>query len=380
MTIRATILQILPALNAGGVERGTIEINQAIVKEGWRSFVISSGGQLVPHISYGGGEHITMPVETKHYFKMRANAKKLAEFIKKNDVSIIHARSRAPAWSAYWAAQATGVPFMTTFHGVYNTNGGFLKRRYNEVMTKGDRIIAVSQFVYEHILKHYECDANKIRVIHRGADIAVFNPEKVVADRMMKLAQDWRIPDDHPPLILMPGRITRWKGHELLIEALAKLPHRNFFCLMVGDDSGHEDYREHLEQMITEHKLEGHVRIAANTPLMTEAYALADIVVAPSIEPEAFGRVPVEAQAMGKLVIAAGHGGAMETIVPGETGFLFTPASIDELSQAIEFVLKLDNETREAIGQRAMEHVKQHFTADHMREKTIRVYKELLKA
>lgn len=204
-----TILQILPRLQAGGVERGTIEMTDAITKAGWRALVVSEGGALIPNITHAGGEHITLPVASKSPFAIRRNAHKLGQIMKQNNVSLVHARSRAPAWSAYMACQSLEVPFVTTFHGVYGTEG-FLKKRYNSVMAKGDRVIAVSQYVYDHILDEYEVDPARLRLIHRGVDLKSFNPDKVIPDRIIALTKAWRLEDDNsPPIIFCPGRITR---------------------------------------------------------------------------------------------------------------------------------------------------------------------------
>lgn len=369
-------MQVLPQLRTGGVERGTIEIAGAIKRAGWKALVASEGGAMLSSLSYVGGEHVTLPLASKSPWRIWRNARTLEKLIREREVDIIHARSRAPAWSAYLAAKRTGIPFVTTFHGVYGLHPD-IKKRYNSVMTKGDRVIAISQFVADHIAQHYHADPAHMRIIHRGVDLMQFNPERIMPQRMVELAGKWRVPDDLP-LIVMPGRITRWKGHHVMVEALAALPHRNFFCLLVGDDMGHPNYRQEIEQSIIELGLEGHIRFAGNTPHMAEAYMLADIVVAPSIEPEAFGRVPIEAQAMGRLVIAANHGGARETVVDGVTGWLVAPGDAHALSLAIERALKLPKEEKERIGAQAIAHVRERFSAEIMCGKTLEVYWELI--
>jgi glycosyltransferase involved in cell wall biosynthesis len=252
-----------------------------------------------------------------------------------------------------------------------------LKKRYNEVMTKGDRVIAISHFVEEHIKKNYHTDPARMRTIHRGVDLKQFNPERILPQRMVELAARWRMPDDLP-LIILPGRITRWKGHHVLIEALAALPHRKFFCLLVGDDMGHPNYRQEIEQLASARGLEGYVRFAGNTPHMAEAYMLANVIVAPSVEPEAFGRVPIEAQAMGRLVIATDHGGACETIVNGVTGWRVKPGNPADLASAIDYALQLPKSEKERIGHQAMEHVREYFSSEIMCSKTMEVYWELI--
>lgn len=377
MTLPRTILQVLPALKSGGVERGTIEISTAIVKEGWTSLVTSSGGPMTPNVSYSGGEHILLPVDSKHPWDLWRNIGRLTRLIRRRKISLIHARSRAPAWSAYYAARRAGIPFVTTFHGVYGLEG-FGKKRYNAIMTKGDRVIAVSRYVKRHIIDHYDCDHDKIKVIQRGADLNVFNPEKVSPNILSKLAQDWHMPDEHLPVIMLPGRISRWKGHETLIRALSLMKDEHFLCLMVGDGSGHPDFVDEMHALVKSLGLEGKVRFVGTTVNMREAYALADIIVAPSIEPEAFGRVSVEAQAMGKILIASNHGGPQETVVDGKTGFLIEPNNPDILYSTIRKVLDMSPPERYEIGNAAINNAWDHFSVEEMQKRTIAVYKELL--
>jgi glycosyltransferase involved in cell wall biosynthesis len=370
------ILQVLPELRTGGVERGTIEIAGAIAHSNWRPLVASAGGAMVSSVAYVGGEHITLPLASKNPLVIWRNTKALEKIIRKYQVDIIHARSRAPAWSAWLAAKRTKIPFVTTFHGVYGLHPK-IKKLYNAIMTKGERVIAISHFVADHIEKNYQVDSSIIRIIHRGVDLSLFDPKRIIPQRMIDLTTRWRVPDDLP-LIVMPARITRWKGQHILIEALAQLPHRHFFCLLVGDDMGHPGYRKEIEALIFAKGLEEHIRLAGNTPHMAEAYMLADLVVAPSIEPEAFGRVPVEAQAMGKLVIATDHGGACETIIEGETGWRVAPGDSKELAIAIERALNLTKEEKDCISNNAIQHVRTHFSANIMRQKTLDVYWELI--
>jgi glycosyltransferase involved in cell wall biosynthesis len=373
---KPVILQVLPQMRTGGVERGTIEIADAISGSGMRALVASAGGSLLPNLAYAGGEHITLPLASKNPFRIWRNARALEKVIREEKVDIVHARSRAPAWSAWLAAKRTKTPFITTFHGVYGTDPE-IKKYYNAVMTKGDRVIAISYFIAQHIEENYTLDPSHLRIIHRGVDVELFAPERIQQQPMIDLAAKWRVPDD-VPLILMPARITRWKGQHVLIEALGKLPHRNFFCLLVGDDMGHPGYRKELEKLIFRHKLEANVRIVGNTIFMPEAYTLAEIVVSPSVEPEAFGRVPVEAQAMGRIVIATDHGGACETVTHGETGWLVKPNDAEDLSNAINSILQMPKEEKERIGNNAIFHVRNNFSAHIMCSKTLQVYQELM--
>jgi glycosyltransferase involved in cell wall biosynthesis len=378
MTPLPTVLQVLPRLNAGGVERGTVEITDALSKTGFRAIVASEGGSLVPSVTHAGGTHFVMPLSSKSPLTIYRNSGRLSALAKQQHVSLIHARSRAPAWAGYLACKSLKLPFVTTFHGLYNPEG-FMKKEYNSVMVKGDRIIAVSQFIYDHILREYDVDPTQLRLIHRGVDLKLFNPEKVIPDRLISLTKAWRLPEESaPPIIFCPGRITRIKGHEVLLQALAKLPHRQFLCIIAGSDDGHEEYREELEAQIRDMGLEGNVRIADNTSYMNEAYALSEIVVIPSTQPEAFGRTSIEAQAMGKLVIASDHGGVRETVIANETGYLVPPADAESLSAAITYALSRDEATKSAMGDYAKQHMKKHFSLDVMKSKTLDVYRELL--
>jgi glycosyltransferase involved in cell wall biosynthesis len=375
------ILQVLPELRTGGVERGTVEMTQAITAKGWKALVVSAGGELVEHITQAGGEHITLPLHTKNPVVIWRNAQRIERIIRERGVDIVHARSRAPAWSAYLAAIRTRTRFMTTFHGFYGLQNNF-KRWYNSVMVRGERVIAVSQFVADHIHKEYLPyigDDSNIRVVHRGADTDNFSCERADPSILEQLKKNWAIPNDNTlPIIAVPGRITRWKGQDVCIRALGKLPHRQFYCVIIGDDTKHPDYCNELRKLIREHDLEGHVRLVGNTRYMTEAYTLASLVICPSIEPEAFGRVPVEAQACARPVIATRHGGACETVTDGVTGWLVTPNDSDALARTIETALTLTTAEKEAMAHNARWSVEQHFSTRAMQQKTLAIYQELL--
>lgn len=370
-------MQVLPRLESGGVERGTIEITDAIRKAGMVPLVASAGGGLLAHVKHAGGEHITLPLDRKNPFIIRQNAWRLYRLIKSRDIKLIHARSRAPAWAAYYAAKWAGIPFVTTFHGIYGLESGF-KKHYNSVMVKGARVIAVSQFVKDHILATYKIDPEHIRLIPRGVDFNLFDESKVIPNRLQQLTREWHLYDNFAPVILCPGRISRIKGQHVLIEALAKLTEVPFLCIIAGTDDGHESYRMDLEDLIRKRGLEGKVRIGGATTYMAEAYTLSSIVVVPSIQPESFGRVAIEAQAMGRLVIATDHGGARETIVPNETGYLVPPDDADSMAEAIRFALGRDDATVKAMAAYARHHVRDHFSSDQMKAATIAVYRELL--
>ena len=372
-----TVLQVLPALGgSGGVERGTVEIAGCIHNIGWRSLVASNGGQRVYQLQRAHAEHFELPLHSKNPFPIRANIKKLQTLIEEQGVDIVHARSRAPAWSAYYACKRTGTPFITTFHGTYGAANA-LKRAYNAIMTKGERIIAISRFIAGHLKQMYGAPGDKIRVIHRGVDLDSFNPGLVSVERVVQLANQWRLEDGYP-VVMLPGRLTRWKGQAVFIEAIAALGRKDIRCVLVGSDQGRTGYRKELERLIEANDLSGVVRIMDHCDDMPAAYMLADVIVSASTDPEAFGRVVVEAQALGRPVVAPNHGGACETIIDRDTGWLFEPGDKDALSQALKEALDLDEEGRQAYSTRAMESVAESFSKDAMCEKTLAVYREVL--
>ncbi|MDP6787446.1 MAG: glycosyltransferase family 4 protein [Rhodospirillales bacterium] len=374
---RATVLQVLPALGAGGgVERGTVEIAAAIAAAGGRALVASAGGAQVHELSRAGAEHFVMPLASKNPLVMRANVGRLVQLIESQGVDIVHARSRAPAWSAYYAARRTGRHFLTTFHGTYSAGNG-LKRRYNAVMTRGERVIALSGFIAGHIHRYYGVPARRIRVIHRGVDLARFDPDKVGAERVVSLASKWRLPDGML-VAMLPGRLTRWKGQASLVEAIAQMSRRDFRCLLVGSDQGRTGYRRELEALIGRHGLDEVVRIVDHCDDMPAAYMLTDVVISASTDPEAFGRVIAEAQALGRPVIASDHGGARETVIPGETGWLTPPGDTAALAEALERVLGLGETQRRALADKAIAHVRRNFSKDDMCAKTLDVYNGVL--
>lgn len=378
---KIVVMQVLPRLETGGVERGTTEIAAALTDAGFESIVVSGGGRLVRDLERGGTEHIALPVYSKNWFVIRRNAAKLAEIIREKRVDIVHARSRAPAWAAKRACEMTGVPFMTTFHGAYNMGPFKIKKRYNKVMTDGVVTIAVSNFIKNHILSHYEnVDPDKIRVIHRGADVDRFNTAQVTQGRLIALSQKWNLPEDKP-VIMLPGRLTRWKGQLLFLDALAQMKHRDDVrCLFVGSDQGRSGYRRELERKIKKLGLGAAVQLVDHCGEMDVAYMLSDIVVSASTDPEAFGRVIPEAQAMGRLVVGPDHGGATETIRDGETGFLFKHGDAADLARKLDAALDLPADEKRAMTERATRGVRDDFSKTKMCEKTLALYREVAAA
>jgi glycosyltransferase involved in cell wall biosynthesis len=376
MTSKPSILQVLPALISGGVERGTIEIAQALNKNNTQSFVASSGGNMVVQLHAANTKHFYLPLNKKLPWALYCNSLKLARLVKDNGINIIHARSRAPAWSAYWAAQKTKTNFVTTFHGVYNFNN-LAKKFYNSIMARGDRVIAVSNFVAEHIREHYKVAEDKLYVIHRGVDLDYFNPLAVKEERIVSLVHKFRIPLDRP-IIVLPARLSRWKGHTVLIQALSKLDPRSYYCIIVGADGGKLSYRLELEQLINSLGLMDNISVIGPVQDMPALYMLSDIVVSASIEPEAFGRVVTEAQAMGRLVVATNIGGAKETVMDGITGWLVEPNDHVQFASTIQRLLTMSIDERNNIGTMARKHISEHFSLCRMRKATLAIYDDII--
>ena len=374
-----TILQVLPALGAeGGVERGTVEVAAAIVAAGSRALVASAGGPRTADLAGVGGAHVSLPLATKNPLALIANAARLTRLIRAEGVDLVHARSRAPAWSAWAAARRTGVPFVTTFHGTYGA-GTAAKRAYNRVMTRGVRVIAISRHIAQHLTDVYGVEAARIRVIPRGVDTAVFDPAHVSAARVARLRQAWGIGDGRP-VVLLPGRLTRWKGQTVFIEALARLGRRDLCAVLLGSDQGRAGYRRELDDLIRARGLDAVVRIVEGCDDMPAALLAADLVVSASTDPEAFGRIAVEAQAMGRPVIASDHGGSQETVLAGATGWLTRPGDAAALAQALADALAAPPKRLAAMGAAGIAHVRRDFTTARMCARTLAVYAEVLGA
>lgn len=376
LTRPPVILQIIPELGPGGAEQGCIDVAAEIVRSGSKAIVMSQGGSRIHELARAGATHINLPVASKNPFVMWSNIGRIRSVINKYDVDIVHVRSRAPAWSAMKACKGTKARFMTTCHAPYNISGS-AKRFYNSCIAKGERVIAISNHIADYLLANYKIDQRDIRVIHRGIALEKFHPTGVSAGQMIKLSTQWRIPDG-APIVMMPGRLTRWKGHTVLIDAMARLGRDDVFCVLIGSDQGRTEYRAELEAMIREKNLEGRVRIVDHCNDMPSAYMLSTVVVSASTDPEGFGRVPVEAQAMGRPVVATDHGGAQETIIRGETGWLVPPGDAQALATAIREALNLQPQQRAILANRAMAHVAQNFTREKMVDETLNVYAELL--
>ncbi len=382
----AVIMQILPALNSGGVERGVIDISKAVALAGFESIVVSNGGPMIQQFNSSKVKHIQLPLHSKNPFIIYCNSKKLTKIIQEYRVDLVHIRSRSPAWSAYLACKKENCKMISTFHGSYSSSFfgkkiSQLKLKYNAVMLKPKFIIAVSAFIKDYIYQNYSKIVNlsqkEIRIIHRGVDLKYFCNSKVPQSRIVQLIEQWDLPDDKQ-IIMLPGRITGWKGHEFLISALAKVQNPNFFCIMVGSLKGHEKFAKILEQKIKENNLEGKIKIVGETKDMPAAYLVSDMVISASVKPEAFGRVAIEAGAMGRIIIATNIGGSLETVIDGETGFLVEVNNVNKLAEIIDQVLTMDKTKKEQIGQSAIKHISDNFSNQKMLDETIEFYKQIL--
>jgi glycosyltransferase involved in cell wall biosynthesis len=370
------VLQVLPSLVTGGVERGTVEITRAVAAAGGIALVASAGGPMVRAVQRAGGRHLTLPLASRNPLTVWRNAALLADVIRSERVAIVHARSRAPAWSAWLACRRTGAHFVTTWHGTYGEDLPF-KRHYNAVMAKGERVIVASRFIADLIVMRHGTDPARIRLIPRGVDTAAFDPDAVSGERIARLERMWRLPEG-APVVLLPGRLTRWKGQAVLIDALAHMARRDACCVLVGSDQGRRRYAEGLIRQAGALGVADRLRLAGECDDMPAAMMLADIVVHASTEPEAFGRVVIEAQAMGRPVIASDLGGPVETVEQGVTGWRTSPGDPAALAAAIEQALALPAEARAAMGARARAAVQRGYTVSAMQAATLAVYDELL--
>jgi len=366
-----TVLQVLP----GGVERGALEIARAVVEAGGRALVASAGGRLEGRLRACGAETIVGPFDSKNPLTILRNARRLVEIIRAEPVDVVHARSRAPAWSAWAAARRAGAPFVTTWHGVYGAREPF-KKLYNGVMARGRPTIAISQFVADMIARDYGLDPRNIALIPRGADMDAFAEERVSGERTVALARAWGLVEAPQPLVMLPSRLSRWKGLEDFVNAAAAVKARrgpDFIFVIVGGDGG-SGYAERLFQQARDLGCLDVIRIVGACDDMPAAYKLAAVVVSASTQPEAFGRVAVEAQAMGRPVIATDHGGARETVAHGRTGWLYPPGDARALAEAVAQALALDPSARAHMGMAGRARVASRFTVAAMQRATLDVY------
>jgi len=376
-----TILQVIPDLDTGGAERTVLEVTEAIRAAGGRSLVASRGGRMVGDLVALGGELIEMNTATKNPLILRANAARLAELVAARGIDLIHARSRAPAWSALWAARRTDTAFVTTYHGAYSGRSR-AKRFYNSVMARGDRVIANSDWTAHHIRTTHGTTPKRIVTVARGVDLMSFDPDAVSTARIEAVRRDWGLDSGSPGLvILLPGRLTDWKGQRLALAALAELSQeerKGLLLILAGDAQGRDGYLETLRADIETLGLGTQVRIPGHCSDMPAACRAADIVLTPSTRPEAFGRAAAEASAMGRAVIAADHGGARETVIDGQTGVRFMPGDKGALAVAIRMLIGLGDRGRAGLGEAGRVHIVEHFSKRNLQTATLKVYADLI--
>ncbi|MEL6568718.1 MAG: glycosyltransferase family 4 protein [Pseudomonadota bacterium] len=376
-----TILQVIPELSAGGAERTVLEVAEAIISAGGRALVVSAGGRLVPDLEALGATHIAMNAKTKNPFAVRGNANRLAKLITAEGVDIIHARSRAPAWSAFWAAEKTNIPFVTTYHGAYSARTK-LKRAYNAIMARGARVIANSEWTARQIRAEYDIKPDRLVTIPRGVDLMAFDPSAVSAERVAGQRAAWELdlPEDGL-CVLLPGRLTGWKGQGLALEAFSRLTTDELARLnlvLLGDAQGRSEYVQGLMDNAKALNINHKVRFMPHTGDMPAAYLASDIVLSASTRPEAFGRTSAEASAMGRPVIAPDHGGARETVIEGETGTRFSPGDPDGLTAALRTLISIGPTARAAMGEAGRRHVTANYSKRGLQHATLEVYSTLL--
>ncbi|WP_239590927.1 glycosyltransferase family 4 protein [Vitreimonas flagellata] len=377
-----TVLQVTPELSAGGVERTTLEMAEAISRAGGLALVASAGGRLEPDLRAAGGELIQLPAATKNPITAISNAFAMAKVVRERGVQIVHARSRAPAWSALAAARMTRTPFLTTFHGIYNARSS-LKRLYNSVMARGDLVIANSEYTRQHVIKQYNIDPARVIAIPRGVDLEHFDPVRIKPDDIATLRSQWGLAENDKRIVfIIPARLTRWKGHLVLIEAIKHIEAKRpgaLKLIIAGDAQGRRGYHEAIVTNIEANKLQDVVAVVGHVRQMPLAFAASDVAVFPSIEPEAFGRGAVEAQAMGVPVIASNLGGFTETVVEGETGFLVPAGNVTALATAMERFIDLAPETRVKMGQKGRDRAQALYSKEALQTATLAVYERLLR-
>lgn len=367
-----TVMQLIPELNSGGVERGTLELGRYLVNNGHKSIVVSGGGRLVAQLEKDGSCHIEKTIGSKSPLAL-FHIWPLRQAMKKNRVDILHLRSRMPGWVGYIALKTLRKKYrpilVTTFHGFYSVNG------YSAIMTKGDGVIAVSKGIQAHIAEQYNREKN-VRLIFRGVDVESFDQGKVDHERIAGLSRKWGI-DTRKSVLMLPGRLTRLKGQDFFLKSLLLVKNTNYQAVIVGDVEDNPGYTEELKNFIDKNNLTDKVRLVGHCEDMAAAFLIADIVLSTS-EPEAFGRTTVEAMAMGKPVIATAHGGSLETVVPGETGWLVKPNNIEAMAIAIDEALAMGKNQLKKFGEKGRLRVAAHFTAHVMCRQTLDFYFDLL--
>ena len=383
MSSNIKVLQVIPKLGYGGAETGCYDIAHYLPENNCKSFIVTSGGELLKFVDRKKVKIFRLPVQSKNPFLILINAFILIGIILINNISLVHARSRAPAWSCLFATKITGRKFVTTFHGTYNFKSN-IKKVYNSVMTRADLIIAGSNFIFSHIKKNYSKylnDKKKLMVIFRGINVDYFDPTTKIESDEKKLLKKWDI-DKDKKIVLLPGRLTSWKGQEVFIEAInlvnIELGYEAFYAVLLGSEQGRDLYKKKLIRLSEQYRLSKQIRFIDHCRDMALAYKVSDIVVSASTEPEAFGRVAVEAQSMEKPIIASNIGGSNETIINEKTGFLFEAGNAQSLSKKILKILYMDETHLKSIGAEGRKNIVQKFNVEKMCFSTYSEYKRLL--
>ena len=383
MSSELKVLQVIPKLGYGGAETGCYDLAHYLPENNCSSYIVTSGGELLKFIDRKKVKVIKLPVHSKNPFLMLFNSIALIFIILLNNISIVHARSRAPAWSCLFATKITRRKFVTTFHGTYNFKNS-IKKFYNSVMVRSDLIIAGSNFIFSHINQNYPkyLDLKKrFLVIFRGINVDYFDSSTTLDSEESRLISDWEV-DKNKKIILMPGRLTAWKGQETFIEALnlvnKELGYDSFNAVILGSDQGRDIYTKKIKRLAEQYRLTSQLKFIEHCKNMPLAYKISDIVVSASVEPETFGRVAVEAQSMEKPIIASDIGGSNETISDNVTGFLFQSGNAEALSKKIVEALQLDESRLKSIGIEGRKNIIKKFNVEKMCFSTYSEYKKLL--
>ena len=383
MSTDLKVLQVIPKLGYGGAETGCFDIAHYLPENGCESFIVTSGGELIKFINKEKVKLIKLPVHSKNPLMILFNTIALIFIIIFNNISIVHARSRAPAWSCFFATKVTRRKFVTTFHGTYNFKSK-LKKFYNSVMVRSNLIIAGSNFIFSHIKENYSDYLNlknKLLVIFRGINVDYFDSTTKIETEEKQLLKNWGI-EENKKIILLPGRLTSWKGQELFLEAInlvnIQLGYEAFYAVILGSEQGRDLFKKKLIRLVEQYRMTKQLKFISHCKDMALAYKVSNIVVSSSIEPEAFGRVAVEAQSMEKVIIASNIGGSNETIIDGKTGYLFKTGNPQSLCEKILKVLNLDETTLKTLGVEGRKNIISKFNVEKMCFSTYSEYKKLI--
>jgi len=385
MSTKINVLQVIPKLGFGGAETGCYDLAHYLAEQNCKSFLITSGGQLLKYVRKEKVKIIRLPVHSKNPIIIFLNFIIIFFILWVYKIDIVHARSRAPAWSCLWACFFSRKKFVTTFHGTYNFSSN-IKQFYNSVMVRSKLIIGGSNFIFSHISKNYQKYLNlkkqKLMVIFRGINLEFFSEKNISDKKLNTLMSNWKI-NKKNFIILLPGRLTKWKGQEIFIEALNLLleahSNENFHAIVLGSDQGREVYYKKLLLLVERYRIGKKITFIENCQEMPLAYKLSDLVVSSSIEPEAFGRVAVEAQAMNRPIVASDIGGSRETVLNGKSGLLYKYNDPKELAKAINKIMKMDKQSRSLMGELGRRNVEKKYNVDQMCQTTFTEYKKLLK-